>query len=332
MISFSIIIVTFNNTLTIVDCLRSLSQQTLSCFEVILVDNTTGEESRKVLESTKSIFKFPLKILYPDSNLGFPGGNHYGLVHASGKYIALLNPDAIADKNWLEELGKVMEAHPEVGICASKIIASDTDLIDSAGDGYSTSLKGYKRGENETKAKYNNAEYVFGACAGATLYRKRMIEEIGFLDRDFFLIHEDTDFNFRAQLAGWKVFYVPTALVYHKVRSSIGHMSDTAVYYTLRNNELVRFKNVPGNFFLRCFPEFILGLITEFIYFAVKHKHLRQYFKAKKDFLKALPKIKNKRALIMKNKKVSDNYLLSIMTPLWQANFLKIKIVKILND
>ena len=328
----SVIVVTFNSSATIMECLNYLGQQTHDNFEVILVDNTPGEESKIFLESIKSVFKFPLRIFYPGLNLGFPGGNNYGILHASGKYIALLNPDAMADRLWLEELEKVMKVHPEVGICASKMIAYGTDLIDSAGDGYSTSLKGYKRGENENKDKYIKGEKVFGACAGAALYRKEMVEEIGFLDSDFFLIHEDTDFNFRAQLAGWKVFYVPTALVYHKVRSSIGHMSDTAVYYTLRNNELVRFKNVPGSFFLRCLPELILGLITEFIYFAVKHKHLRQYFKAKKDFLKVLPKIKNKRALIMRNKKVSDNYLLSIITPLWQANYLKIKIKKLLND
>lgn len=314
------------------DCLRSLSQQTLGNFEVILVDNTPGEKSINLLESTKSTFKFPIKLIYPGKNLGFSGGNNYGLLHASGKYIALLNPDAMADRLWLEELGKVMDAHPEVGICASKMIAYGLDRIDSAGDGYSTSLKGYKRGENENKDKYSKEEYVFGACAGATLYRKKMLEEIGFLDNDFFLIHEDTDFNFRAQLAGWKVFYIPTAIVYHKVRSSIGHMSDMAIYYTLRNNEFVRFKNVPGRFFLRCLPEFILGMISEFIYFCLKHRFFRVYFRAKKDALKALPKIMRKRGAIMKNRKVNDNYLLSIMTPLWRADYLKMRIERLISD
>lgn len=310
------------------DCLRSLNQQTCRNFEVIIVDNTPGVESRNLLESTKSIFKFPIKIFYPGKNLGFPGGNNYGLLHASGEYLALLNPDAMADKYWLEELGKVMNVHPEVGICASKMIAYGSDLIDSAGDGYATSLKGFKRGEKEIKSKYNKAEYIFGACAGATLYRKTMLERIGFLDNDFFLIHEDTDFNFRAQLAGWKVIYVPSAIVYHKVRSSIGNMSEIAVYYTLRNNEFVRVKNLPGTIFLKCLPEFILGMISEFIYFSIKHKHLRAYVRAKRDFLRALPKIIKKRAAIIKNKKVNNNYLLSIMTPLWQTDYLQKKIKK----
>ncbi len=330
MVSVSVIIVTFNNFLTIADCLESLSQQTLNNFEVILVDNSPGEKSRNLLESSKSIFKYPINIIYPGKNLGFPGGNNYGILHASGKYIALLNPDAIADRFWLEELRRIMDAHPEVGICASKMMIDGGNFIDSAGDGYSTSLKGYKRGEGEEKDKYSKEEYVFGACAGAALYRRKMIEEVGFLDNDFFLIHEDTDFNFRTQLAGWKVLYVPTAVVYHKVRSSIGHMSDAAVYYTLRNSEFVRFKNVPGRVLLKCLPEVILGTITEFIYFAVKHKRLRLYFNAKRDSLKALPRIVRKRVATLKNRKVDEDYLLSMMTPLWRADYLKAKIERLL--
>lgn len=105
-----------------------------------------------------------------------------------------------------------------------------------------------------------------------------MIEEVGFLDEDFFLIHEDTDLNFRAHLYGWKVLCVPTAIVHHKVRSSIGHMSDMAVYYTLRNSELVRMKNIPISLCLNCLPEFILGMVTEFLYFAIKHRRMLLYY------------------------------------------------------
>jgi GT2 family glycosyltransferase len=71
-----------------------------------------------------------------------------------------------------------------------------------------------------------------------------MIEEIGFLDEDFFLIHEDTDLNFRAQLHGWKVLYVPTALVSHKVRSSIGNMSDMAVYFKAKYDAVKMLPNM----------------------------------------------------------------------------------------
>lgn len=330
--TISILIVTYNSASTIEACLLSLQNATFTDFEVILVDNNSSDNTKQIIESIKLRVSYPAKTFYQNSNLGFARGNQLALQHAEGRYIALLNPDAMPDRHWLEELMQAMDSPPDIGICASKMITYGTNVIDSAGDIYSTLLKGAKRGERERKEKYNNLEYVFGACAGAALYRRKMLEEIGFLDEDFFLIHEDTDLNSRAQLAGWKVLYVPTALVHHKVRSSIGHMSDMAVYYTLRNSELVRIKNVPMRVFIRCLPEFIIGMITEFIYFAIKHGKFRLYFKAKMDALKMLPKMIKKRAVIMRNRRVSNNYLYSIMTSVWQKDFLKAKINKFFYD
>ncbi len=79
-----------------------------------------------------------------------------------------------------------MERHPNVGIVAAKIIVYGKDIIDIAGDGFSTSLKGFKRGEGLQFNHYDKEEYIFGACAGAAIYRRQMIEKIGFLDDDFF--------------------------------------------------------------------------------------------------------------------------------------------------
>jgi GT2 family glycosyltransferase len=192
-------------------------------------------------------------------------------------------------------------------------------------------LKGFKNGEGEQSIKFNKQRLVFGACAGAALYRREMLEQIGFLDEDFFLIHEDTDLNFRAQLAGWKVLYVPTAIVHHKVRSSIGIMSDMAIYYSLRNNELMRIKSIPFGIFLRCFPELILGAVSEFLYFALKHRRFKLFITAKRDAMKMLPQMWKKRKMIMRTRKVSNGYLLSLMTPIWRRDFIKTKLGKFLH-
>jgi hypothetical protein len=269
-----------------------------------------------------------VKLVPLGENLGFSGGGLEGLKHANGEYIALLNNDTEPDEQWLEQLVIAMDSNLAIGMCASKLILYGSGIMDSAGDGFSTLLRGFKRREGGKASLYEKGQYVFGACAGAALYRRKMIEEIGFFDEDFFLIHEDTDLNFRAQLYGWKVLYVPTAIVYHKVRSSIGHMSNTAVYYTLRNSEFVRMKNVPLAILLRCLPEFAMGMLTEFIYFAIKHKRLKLYFKAKVDAIRMLPKMVRKRTMILGNRKVSHKYLLSIMTPVWQKDFLITKMEK----
>lgn len=326
----SVIIVNYEGRDLTINCLKALDAQSFEDFEIIIVDNCSTDNSLQEVQEfkEKSALSRPTTIVLLNRNEGFTGGNLAGLNAAKSEYIALLNNDTEPDKGWLYNLMSGMEDNPDVGICASKLIVYGTNTIDSAGDGYATSLKGYKRGEEEDKLKYDKQEYVFGACAGAALYRQKMLEEIGFFDDDFFLIHEDTDLNLRAQLAGWKVLYVPTATVYHKVRSSIGHMSDTAVYYTLRNSEFVRIKNIPCSILLRCLPEFIIGTITEFLYFALKHRKLRLYINAKLDVLKALPGMLRKRGVIMKNRKVSSGYLYGIMTPVWNRGFIKLKVQK----
>lgn len=324
----SIIIVNWNGEKFLSDLFISLKKQRFKDFEIVLVDNASSDGSKALIKSLALNLPFNIHLVELSANKGFTGGNMEGLRYAEGNYIVLLNNDTVADENWLGELINAIDSHPEVGICASKLLVYGTDKIDSAGDGYAASLKGFKRGEGDQPDLFGKEEYVFGACGGAVLYRREMLDEIGFLDEDFFLIHEDTDLNFRAQLMGWKVLYVPTAIVYHKVRSSIGHMSDMAIYYTLRNSEFVRIKNVPLGIFLRCLSEFIIGMITEFIYFAIKHQKPRLYFKAKMDALMMVPKMLRKRTLIMRSKKVTNRYLISIMTPVWQKNFLGERIKK----
>jgi GT2 family glycosyltransferase len=326
----SVIIVNYNGNGLLRGCLQALERQSLGDFEAIIVDNASSDSSlyeiKEFLKGTSLASR--VKLIPAGRNLGFAGGNIEGLKHAEGEYIALLNNDAEPDERWLEELVRAMDTNPDIGICASKMIVHGSDILDSAGDEFSTALKGFGAGEKQKSSLYNEKGYVFGACGGAALCRRKMIDEIGFLDEDFFLIHEDIDLNFRAQLNGWKALYIPGAIVYHRVRSSIGHMSDMAVYYTLRNSEFVRMKNVPFAIFVRCFPEFIIWTLTEFAYFVIKHKRLRLYFKAKRDAMRMLPRMLKKRNVIMKNRKVSNTYLLNIMTPLWQKDLLLTKIKK----
>jgi GT2 family glycosyltransferase len=328
----SVIIINYNGKGLVTDCLKALEGQTFKDFEIVVVDNGSLDDSlyeiQRFLEESPIV---PLvKVIPLDRNLGFAGGNLEGLKYAKGECIALLNNDTEPDVMWLEELVKAMDSGQKSGICASKIIVYDTDVIDSAGDGFSSALRGFKRGEGEKTFLYDKKEYIFGACAGAALYRRRMIEEVGFLDEDFFLIHEDTDLNLRAQLYSWKVLYVPEAIVYHKVRSTIGRMSPTAMYYTMRNSELVRIKNIPVTLFLRYLPWFILGMVSEFLYFAVKHRHLNRYFRAKLDAIKMLPVMLKKRRVNMRAMKISSKDLMKIITPVLDKGFLKNKLNKLI--
>ncbi len=313
----SIIIVNYNGRELLTSCLESIYAQSFQDIEVIVVDNGSRDGSVEYIRGS-----FPETLLIPlGENRGFSSANNEGLKVASGDYIMLLNNDVVMDKYCISNLCAAMEADPATGICATKMLVAGTELIDSAGDGFSSNLKGFKRGEGKPAHLYDESEYVFGACAGAAMYRKKMIEDIGFFDEDFFLIYEDTDLNLRAQLAGWKVRYVPAAVAYHKVRSTIGYMSDIAVFYSIRNSELTRIKNISLGIFARCLPSYVLASFLEFLFFSVRHGRLKLYCRAKFDALRLLPKMLTKRREILSKRKVRNKYLYGIMTSVCDREF-----------
>lgn len=301
-------------------------EQRFQEFEVIVVDNASRDDSVPFIRR-----EFPeVRLIANPVNAGFAGGNGIGLRMSKGEYICLLNSDAFPEPEWLSCLFNGMKSDSKVGICASRLLIDGTDLIDSAGDGCTTAFKGHKRGEGEPQERYNRMEFVFGACAGAALYRRAMLDEIGFFDEDFFLIHEDTDLNFRAQLAGWKCLYVPEAVVHHRVRSTIGQDSDLAIYYSVRNADLVWIKNTPGGLMLRYLHHKILSDLGSLFFFGIRKKRLGLFLKAKIDVLKLLPKMLKKRRQIQRMKKISNRELASLLTPIWDKGYIAVRLRRIL--
>ena len=327
----SILIVNYNGKGLIESCLDALEKQSYNNFEIIIVDNNSSDGSLNNIEKFlgKSLIALRIKIIPLAENLGFAGGNNEALKYAEGEYISLINPDAEASADWLKELVNAMDSHPEVGICASKLVVYGQDIIDSAGDECSTTGIGFKRGEGEPAVQYQDLEYIFGACGGAVMYRRKMLEEIGFFDDVFFIIHEDSDLNFRAQLAGWKCLYVPEAVVYHKVSSIIGKMSDAMVYYSVRNSLYVYMKNMPVKLMIRYFHHKVLQEAGTLLYF-MRHGKLRPCLRGYIDFFIKLPVLCEKRRKINKLRKVTDSYLKEMMTPLLSRKFFKKQMTKLL--
>lgn len=316
----SIIIVNWNGKTFLQDCLGALREQTYRKFEIILVDNASKDDS--VVYVSKC---FPeVKIVALQNNLGFAGGNNAGLKIAKGHYICLLNSDTKACPTWLKNLVRAMDKNPQIGICASKLLIHGTKLINSCGDGLTTAGMGYQIGQGEPMEKYSQKGYIFGGYGAAILYKKKMLDEIGFFDNDFFLIYEEDDLSFRAQSAGWKCLYVPDAIVYHKVSGSIGKRSDLAVYYMARNIELLWIKNMPLLFMIRYMHHKFIQEIAEFCFFSFIGR-FKAYAKGKIDVIRLIPKMLNKRRIIQSKRKVSNDYLKQMLSSTWVVMFYTIK-------
>ncbi|MEG6512189.1 glycosyltransferase family 2 protein [Desulforamulus ruminis] len=307
----SLIIVTYNSEEFIMDCLMSVQNQTCRNFETIIVDNGSIDETTTIIEKY-----FPwVQLIKSHKNLGFTGGVHLGYTHSKGKYIALLNPDTRAHNEWLANLVFIMNGNQQCGICASLMLKWGTNIVDTAGDGCTCAGKGYKIGHNLAAEFYQDTKEVFAACGGAVLYRRKMIEEVGFFDSDFFLLHEDTDLSFRARLEGWSCIYVSNAVVEHKVSASIGYKSSLAVYHSVKNSDMVWLKNMPGLFLLFTLHEKLLSDISSFIYLGIIHGKIKEYIKAKMFIFNHFSQILAKRKVIQGKRKIGYKQLYNYLTP-----------------
>ncbi len=245
----SIIIPNWNQFSLLSTCLKSLMAQTFAGFETIVVDNGSTDGSP---ESIKSLFPW-VRLIELETNTGFATANNIGLEHATGKYIITLNNDTRAEPNWLEELVKPAEDDPQIGMVASRTcIWDNTDIIDTLGgricrDGMS---RGAFRGQSFSSLNLPDLVPILYPSPCAALYRRSMLDEVGFFDDDFFAYAEDTDLGLRARWMGWQAVAATNAIVHHLYSATGGSLSPMKVFLVERNHYWVAVKNFPTNWLI----------------------------------------------------------------------------------
>lgn len=310
-----VIIVNWNGKEFLKKCLGALSKQKFRDFSVTVVDNDSDDGSRDYVRHHHD----DVKLLELDDNYGFAYPNNAGIKNSTGKYVVLLNNDTIPDTGWLGELVKVMEEEKKWGFCASKVILSQHgNQIDTAGDFYSIAGCAGKYGhlDRADKEAYLKYREVFGASAGAAIYRRSMLEDIGFFDEDFFIVQEDVDLSFRARLNGYSCCYVPRAEVLHYSHGSIGNESSKYVYYSHRNMEFVYFKNTPLPLIFLSLPFHLADSLFSFIYYLGKGKW-RDFLRGKFDAMLSMRKIMKKRRRIQQKRRISVMDLFRLFRKDW---------------
>ena len=310
----SIVVLNYNGKHFLETCLKSLERQDFQDFEVLLVDNGSTDGSLEYVQE-----KFPsVRVISLAENLGFCGGNNVGIGEARGEYVALLNNDAEADPNWLGELKGTLDAHSDVGFCASKMFLRDQpEIIDTAGGiFYSCGVGGQRGCLEKENGRFTELEYVFSACAGAAMYRKTMLDEIGLFDDKFFAHGEEFDLSFRAQLRGYKCLFVPSAVVYHAAGGTLNRDSDERRYLWHRNRNYVLIKNMPTGLLLKnLFPIVAYSFLRDMAW--LLRGKARLVLRIKLDSLKNFKCMVQKRKHIQRSRRVSSQYLDSIMEKKW---------------
>jgi GT2 family glycosyltransferase len=199
--------------------------------------------------------EFPwVNTLALSENIGFAAGNNLGFHHCSGEYIVALNNDTKFDPHFLSSLVAVADAEPRSGMVAARMLNFyDPDRIDSIGIAAARNGMGFSRGLGKLAGEWQPDRYLFGPCGGAALYRRAMLDDVGFFDEDFFAYYEDLDLAWRGRLAGWDCA-VADATVWHIHSATSGIGSAFTTEQLHRNKWHVIIKNWPFILLVRYLP------------------------------------------------------------------------------
>jgi GT2 family glycosyltransferase len=255
-------IVTFNSSRYLRRCLQAVIKQRDIHLEVVVVDNASTDGTRRILDE----FEGSVKVISNTDNVGFAEAQNQAIRSSRSEWVLTLNPDVLIDTNFVRRLVDAGELDPGAGTVCGKLFSIGPGFqplaerrIDSTGIFFTPTMRHFDRGWHELdRGKYDQPEYVFGACAAAALYRREMIEDVSvsgsFFDPDFFAYREDADVAWRAQLLGWRCIYAPSAMGWH-VRTMIpGRRSSVAPVinmHSVKNRFLMRIKNSTGGVYSR---------------------------------------------------------------------------------
>lgn len=307
-----VVIPNWNGADEIKACLDSLRIQTLKP-HIIVVDNGSTDDSVAIIEK-----EYPeVELICHKKNRGYAGGVNPGFqwaIDMGYDYVAPLNNDAVAEKDWLRTLVDYLSGHADTGIVASKLISIDGLRIDSTGDLYTNWGLPFPRGRGETDInKYDADTVILGASGGSSMYRVAMLKEVGLFDEDFFAYYEDVDLSLRAQLAGWKVAFVPESIVYHQISATGSKIKGFFTLQTVKNLPWILVKDMPASIFWRILPRFLLAQ-TLFIGRAVSRGHGWYALKAIVLALWFMPKKAAQRYQIQSTRTVKPAYIWGMLT------------------
>jgi GT2 family glycosyltransferase len=211
--TISIIIVTYNSKKYIDACIKSIIQQTYPenyCIEIIIIDNYSTDGTCDFIKE-----KFPhLKIIENYENNGYGKANNLVSKYADGKYLFILNPDTIVEKNWLEKLINPLTKNEKL-ITTPKILVYDGSKINGCGLIVHFTGLGFTRGFRSVKNEFSKMEYVNGIFGCCFAIKKDDFIKLGGFDENIFMYEEDVDLSFRAHIKNFRILYIPSSVIKH---------------------------------------------------------------------------------------------------------------------
>ena len=269
------------------DCLGSLARQDYLRHSIILVDNGSSDDSPTMIREA-----YPDVVLIEnEENIGYSLGNNVGIEHAlqdGADYVFLLNNDTEVDPQMLTKLVEVAESDLQIGMVGPTMYCADPPNMIWGGANWidwrrARTIRhrfGQIEDENAQHRQPHEVDYV-DTCA--ILVKRQAIEQIGLMNGDYFINFDDLDWNVRACKAGFKVIYVPSARMWHKVSATIGFASPATTYYMTRNALLFFWSHAPGIWKVLAPLQIILRTVRTICAWTFKPRYGTESFRHKRD-------------------------------------------------
>jgi GT2 family glycosyltransferase len=279
----SIISLNWNTTDVTCDFLRSIrDQNTYSNIEVIVVDNASREDPSSAFLSV-----YPTaKIVRNGANLGFSAGNNAGIRIAKGDYLFIVNNDTEFTPGLLEGLLEIFRTYPDAGMASPKFhYYFSKGTIEYAGYAAVNPFTGRNAMigcQEQDRGQYDKAGQTHYVHGGAMMVPRRIVEEVGVMPELFFLYYEEFDWSEQIKRKGYKIYYQPAALIYHKESMTTGKSSPLKTFYLTRNRILFMRRNmsIPAQLvFLSYFVLLTVPKNTLSFLFSGQKGHLRSFWK-----------------------------------------------------
>jgi GT2 family glycosyltransferase len=282
------IILNWNQPEFTLDCLDSVEESLYPRNTVVLVDNGSTDGSPEIIRT-----RFPgATIIENPQNKGYSEGNNIGIQYAldqGADYIFLLNNDTLVDPKMLSEMVQVALSDPDIGIIGPTMFYIDPPDMLWGGQNriiwHRAHAERQKIGERLNIEALSNQPPAFvdyiDSCA--ILIKREVLEKIGLMDSKYFINYDDLDLNLRAKKAGYKIVYVPRAVMWHKVSAAMGQASPATTYYMIRNSLLFFWTHTPAFWKIPAISQILFRSIRTLSAWTIKEKYRSELFARKRN-------------------------------------------------
>jgi GT2 family glycosyltransferase len=291
-VTISVVVPNWNGRNWLPGCLDAIARQELPADEVIVIDNGSADGSLEYLHAEHP----DVRVVALGVNTGFARAANCGLAAAIGSFVALVNTDVVLAPDWLRRVAAALDGDPAAASIACKMLSLDSpDVVYDAGDILRRDGACEQRGRfGRDDGRWDVPGEVFGACAGAALYRRDAALAIGGFDERYFAYLEDVDLALRLHLAGWRCRYEP-AVALHAGEGSSHQLPRGHLFMVQRNSLLLMAKTFP----LRWLP-MVIYRQAGWAWHALRERRIRAHLRATAAALPLLPSVLRERRALRK--------------------------------